>query len=132
MHDFGAKLREARERRGISLRQISTKTRISLAALEALERDDISRLPGGIFSRAIVRSYALEVGLAPDPTVEEFIERFNQETPPTAASVAATVPDIEREFETRRVRATRALIFAAIAVPVLLAVAVYLFLRSRA
>ena len=132
MDDFGGKLRQARERRGISLRQISTKTRISLAALEALERDDISRLPGGIFSRAIVRSYALEVGLAPDPTVEEFIERFNQETPPTAASVAATVPDIEREFETRRVRATRALIFAAIAVPVLLAVAVYLFLRSRA
>lgn len=131
MHDFGAKLREARERRGISLRQISTKTRISLAALEALERDDVSRLPGGIFSRAIVRSYALEVGLAPDPTVDEFIERFNQETAPTAASVAAAVPDIEREFEARRVRATRALLLAAIAVPVLLGVAVYLFLRSR-
>ena len=131
MHDFGARLREARERRGISLRHISTKTKISLAALEALERDDISRLPGGIFSRAIVRSYALEVGLAPDSTVDEFIERFNQESPPTAASVAAAVPDIEREFETRRVRATRALIVAAIAVPVLLGVVVYLFLRSR-
>jgi len=132
MHDFGGKLRDARERRGISLRQISAKTKISLAALEALEREDVSRLPGGIFSRAIVRSYAIEVGLAPDPTVDEFIDRFNQEAPPTAASVAAEVPEIEREFEQRRRRATRALIAGAIVLPVLIGVVIYLVLRSRA
>ena len=34
--------------------------------LEALERNDISKLPGGIFSRAFVRSYAVEVGLDPE------------------------------------------------------------------
>jgi cytoskeleton protein RodZ len=132
MHDFGGKLRQARERRGISLRQIAEKTRISVAALEALERDDISRLPGGIFSRAFVRSYAIEVGLDPDPTVDEFIERFNQEPPPTAAAVAASVPDIEREFEHRRRRATRALIAGGIALLVLLGAGIYLVLRHRA
>jgi cytoskeletal protein RodZ len=132
MQEFGEKLRQARERRGISLRQISAKTKISVAALEALERNDISKLPGGIFSRAFVRSYAIEVGLAPDATVDEFIERFNQETPPTAASVAASVPDIERVFEDRRRRATRALIIAAIAVPVIVGVVVYLYFRGRA
>ena len=68
MEDFGGKLRQARERRGISLRQIAASTKISAAALEALERNDISRLPGGIFSRAFVRSYAAEVGLDPDAT----------------------------------------------------------------
>jgi cytoskeleton protein RodZ len=73
---FGAKLRDARERRGVSLRQIANATKISIAALEALERDDITRLPGGIFSRAFVRSYAVEVGLDPDATIQEFIAQF--------------------------------------------------------
>ena len=73
---FGGKLREARERRGISLRQIANATKISVGALEALERNDISRLPGGIFSRAFVRSYASEVGLDPDATIQEFIAQF--------------------------------------------------------
>src|SRR6185436_12543347 len=73
---FGGKLRDARERRGISLRQIANATKISIGALEALERNDISKLPGGIFSRAFVRSYAVEVGLDPDATIQEFIAQF--------------------------------------------------------
>jgi cytoskeletal protein RodZ len=73
---FGGKLRDARERRGVSLRQIANATKISIGALEALERNDISRLPGGIFSRAFVRSYAVEVGLDPDATIQEFIAQF--------------------------------------------------------
>ena len=51
-------MKRAREERGVSLRQIADATKISVSALEALERNDISRLPGGIFSRAFVRSYA--------------------------------------------------------------------------
>ena len=69
MTDFGKKLRHAREERGVSLRQIAAKTKITLAALEALERNDVSKLPGGIFSRSFVRTYAAEVGLDPDETV---------------------------------------------------------------
>jgi cytoskeleton protein RodZ len=53
--DFGTYLREARERRGVSLGQIAAATKISLSTLEALERNDISRLPGG-FTRAFVRA----------------------------------------------------------------------------
>ena len=69
-------MREARERRGVSLRQVANATKISLRALEAIERNDIAHLPGGIFSRAFVRSYANEVGLDPDRTVEEFIAQY--------------------------------------------------------
>jgi len=78
--DFGATLREARERRGLSLRVIADATKISVRALEALERNDISRLPGGIFSRSFVRAYALEVGLDPEQMIAEFITRFPVET----------------------------------------------------
>jgi cytoskeletal protein RodZ len=74
--DFGRRLREARERRGVSLRQIANATKIGIGALEALERNDVSRLPGGIFSRAFVRSYAVEVGLDPDRTLQDFIAQF--------------------------------------------------------
>src|SRR5215467_6950543 len=74
--DFGRKLREARERRGLSLRQIASATKISLLTLEALERNDVARLPGGIFSRAFVRSYALEVGLDPEETNQQFMGQF--------------------------------------------------------
>ena len=82
MSDFGGKLRQAREGRGISLRQIAANTKISVAVLEALERNDVSKLPGGIFSRAFVRSYASEIGLDPDETVREFLERFEAQPAP--------------------------------------------------
>src|SRR5579872_5530560 len=74
--DFGRKLRDARERRGVPLRQIANATKISVGVLEALERNDISRLPGGIFSRAFVRSYAIEVGLEPEETIQDFVTQF--------------------------------------------------------
>ena len=74
--DFGAKMKRAREERGVSLRRIADVTKIAVSALEALERNDISRLPGGIFTRAFVRSYALEIGLDPEETVRDFLARF--------------------------------------------------------
>ena len=74
--DFGLKMKRAREERGMSLREIADITKISATVFEALERNDIKRLPGGIFSRSFVRAYASEVGLDPDQTVREFLERF--------------------------------------------------------
>jgi len=73
---FGRRLREAREQRGISLRQIANTTKISIHAFEGLERGDISKLPGGIFSRAFVRSYAQEAGLDPEAIVRDFLVAF--------------------------------------------------------
>jgi cytoskeleton protein RodZ len=73
---FGTHLREAREKRGVSLRQIATSTRISIRTLEALENNEIKKLPGGIFSRAFVRSYAQEIGIDPDEAVREFVHQF--------------------------------------------------------
>src|SRR5262249_44306147 len=99
---FGTKLREARERRGVSLRKISEATKISVAVLEALERNDVSRLPGGIFSRAFVRSYAVEVGLDPEATIQEFVALFPHDSVtaghPTTAALEATSGDHDRRI----------------------------------
>src|SRR5436309_1479788 len=87
---FGGRLRDASERRGVSLREIANATKISVGVLEALERNDISRLPGGIFGRAFVRSYAVEVGLDPERAIQEFIAQFPHD------SVVAGHPTAER------------------------------------
>jgi cytoskeleton protein RodZ len=127
MDDFGGKLRQARERRGISLRQIAAITKISAAALEALERNDTSKLPGGIFSRAFVRSYAVEVGLDPEQTVREFLDRFNQEPAPTAATIAAEIPEPERSYQEQQRKALRGLVVAFVAFVVVAAFTFYVF-----
>jgi transcriptional regulator with XRE-family HTH domain len=74
--DFGAWLRDARERAGLSLDDIATTTKVGRAQLVALERNDLSRWPAGIFRRAFVRSYAGLVGLDPDRTLALFLRAF--------------------------------------------------------
>lgn len=58
---LGERLRLARQQRGISLREISDHTRISMRYLEAIEADDYKLLPGGIFNRSFVKAYARHV-----------------------------------------------------------------------
>jgi cytoskeleton protein RodZ len=59
---FGEQLRLAREARGVSLREISEQTRISMRYLEAIETDEYKRLPGGIFNRSFIKAYAKYIG----------------------------------------------------------------------
>ena len=72
---FGVRLRQARETRGVPLRHIAHVTKISVRALEAVERNDFRRLPGGIYTRAFVRAYAGEVGLDPEATLADFLSQ---------------------------------------------------------
>ncbi len=149
MGDFGTRLREARERKGISLRQIAAATKISVGALESLERNDISKLPGGIFSRAFVRSYAIEVGLDPDETVRYFLQQFGGASapavqppapvappaPPKPASrpaprYAPPAPDVsdEVDFESRQRMAGVVLKLVLVSVPIAIAI---MYFNSR-
>jgi cytoskeleton protein RodZ len=114
---FGGTLREARERRGVSLRQIANATKISVAALEALERNDFSRLPGGIFSRGFVRSYAIEVGLDPEKTIQEFIAQFPNDSVTAGHPTSEPVEDNEALESDRRMAGTF-LWLVAISVPI--------------
>lgn len=59
-------LRHARERLGLSLRDIADRTRIRVAILDAIENHDVDRLPPGVFTRGFVKAYAREVGLDPE------------------------------------------------------------------
>ena len=72
MSAFGENLRREREMRGVSLEEISFATKISMRILDAIEREEFSKLPGGIFSRSFIRSYARYLGLDEDRVVAEF------------------------------------------------------------
>ena len=51
-------LETIRRNRGISLAQIAESTKISVRSLEAIERGDFGKLPGGIYSTSYIRQYA--------------------------------------------------------------------------
>jgi cytoskeletal protein RodZ len=119
-------LRDARERKGVSLRQIANSTRISVMSLEALERSDLSRLPGGIFTRAFIRAYAQEVGLDPDRTIQDFIA----ELPPEAATATAHPAAAEdgEKLESDRKAVTTAFRLVLVSVPI---VGLFMYYSSR-
>jgi cytoskeleton protein RodZ len=124
---FGASMRRVREDRGISLRQIAEATKLSVTALEALERNDISRLPGGIFSRAFVRSYASEIGVDPEQAVRDFVTQFPHDSVLAGTAQAHQKYDLE-ELKSRVAPAT---IAAVVVLTVLLGAIVFLTLSSR-
>ena len=60
---FGTRLRKERERRQIPLADIASRTKIKASLFEAIERDDASHWPSGIFRRSFMRAYADALGL---------------------------------------------------------------------
>lgn len=80
--DVGLQIRQAREQRGLTLQQISKKTKIALPVLQAIEAADPIRLPAHVFTRSFVRTYAQEVGLDPDSTVRRFLEQVEPQDSP--------------------------------------------------
>ena len=75
---FGPNLRRIRIQRGVSLQQIATETNVSEVLWAAMERNDFSRWPNGIFARSFIRDYAKMIGADPDATVDEFCRWFPQ------------------------------------------------------
>lgn len=73
---FGPVLRAARERKGVTLKQLAAESKLSVELWEALEDNDLSRWPKRVFARSYVRDYALRVGLDADEVVNEFCRLF--------------------------------------------------------
>ncbi len=63
MNSIGERLREERLRRGFTIEQIAESTKINPSLLEAIEANDLERLPGTFFTRSFVRQYAGALGM---------------------------------------------------------------------
>src|SRR6267378_8597657 len=72
MASVGDYLRELRDRRGISLAEISRVTRVASSYLEALEADRLSALPAPVFTRGFIRAYCQALGESPDEALARY------------------------------------------------------------
>jgi cytoskeleton protein RodZ len=84
----GERLRRARVDAGKTLDQVAAETKIQLWILEAIERDDLSRLPGGVFIRGYLTAFACAVGVNPS----EVLAAYSPETPPPPAVPPVALP----------------------------------------
>jgi transcriptional regulator with XRE-family HTH domain/uncharacterized RDD family membrane protein YckC len=83
-----AELRKSRMAQGLSLTEISRRTRIGVTHLRHIEEGNFKRLPPGFYARAFVRAYAEAVGVDADIVLGELAEHL-----PAAQAAAAPHPD---------------------------------------
>lgn len=73
-----------RRNRGISLQQIAESTKISVRCLEAIERGDFRKLPGGIYNTSYIRQYARAI----DYDESAILAVYHREMPPVESRPA--------------------------------------------
>lgn len=109
MGHFGDKFREAREKRELTLDQVSNVTKISSRMLKAIEEEHFDQLPGGVFNKGFIRAYAKHLGLNDEDAVNDYLtclreaqvdahEVWEPQAVPAAPSVAAKKdrPDVSK------------------------------------
>src|SRR5690242_12182289 len=105
MAAVGAFLREMRDKRGLSLDELSRVTRVARPYLEALESDAFGSLPAPVFTRGFIRAYCQAVGASPEDALARFDGRESREPAPTTGpprtAVGAAVPATDGDPRTR-------------------------------
>ncbi len=77
----GTILHRARDRRQIELAEVEAATRIRLRYLSAIENEEWDVLPGGVYTRGFIRTYASFLGLDGERLVEDYrtsVERWHR------------------------------------------------------
>src|SRR5258708_39756341 len=69
---LGSKLKQAREARGVPLHEVEWATKIKAAYLEALEAEDFASIPGAVYARGFIRTYARYLGLDAEPLIADY------------------------------------------------------------
>src|SRR5437762_3174728 len=103
MASVGDYLRDLRDRRGISLEEISRVTRVASGYLEALESDRFSALPPPVFTRGFIRAYCQALGESPDEALARYDGREGDMLAPPrpAAPSSMSAPATEGEARSR-------------------------------
>jgi len=97
----GDYLRELRQRRGLSLEEMSRATRVASRYLECLESDRFSALPAPVFTRGFIRAYCQAVGEPPDEALARYESRDGATPPPPRTTPAAGPPPVPAESGAR-------------------------------
>lgn len=123
MGDLGDLLRETREQRGLSLEQVEADTRIRYKFLVALESGDYDALPGQVYVKGFLRTYAAYLGL----DVEQVVGLYAATIGARAEEALPSVPLVDVDMEGPRDLRPLIRVLAVVAV---LAVLVVVYVRA--
>ncbi len=124
---FGEQLKAAREAQGITLREVSEQTRIALRYLEAMEANDFKVLPGGVFNRSFIKTYAKYIGFDDNEAIRLYHEESHAPSPEEEAELALPRHKVYTDDSVARSPLTNLLLVAGALL--LLAAGMYGFLR---
>lgn len=79
MKEIGHSLREAREKKGLSLGQVQQETKLRTRYLVAIEEGEFDALPGEPYVRGFIRNYCRAVGVDPQPILARYDNLRQQE-----------------------------------------------------
>jgi cytoskeleton protein RodZ len=88
VENFGSYLKHERELRGVPLEEISGATKIHIRFLKALEDNSFDKLPGEVFIKGYIRSYANIIG----SDVEELLNIYKESVENTRNEVSVSTP----------------------------------------
>lgn len=97
---IGETLAKARREAGLTVDQVSERTRIRAAVVRAIEHDDFAPCGGDFYARGHIRSIARVVGADPEPLIEEYDAAHGSPQPVSAAT--AFEPEIPVKIRERR------------------------------
>jgi cytoskeleton protein RodZ len=120
-------LRRAREVRGASLDEAARDTRLRVDQLDALEREDFDVLPGDVYVRASLRTYASYLGLDADKVAGAHTRSADEAEPPPPAKLGP----VERAIAASRIRDNQRFLLVAAASILLILLAFGLLSRGE-
>ena len=85
-------LSNIRRRKGISLSDIATQTKIGVNYLQAIEAGEFTKLPGGVYSISYVRQYARAIDWDEHELVEYYYRKTGLSPEPAAADERKAAP----------------------------------------
>src|ERR1700759_5562621 len=89
---FGELLKRERELREVTLNEVTVATRIPPRFLEAYEREDWEKLPGGVFNRGFVRAIARYLGLDEENLLSEYDLAYGEQHTARATIAEDPIP----------------------------------------
>lgn len=101
MGSFGERLKRTRENQKFTLDQVATATKISTRMLKALEDEKFGQLPGGIFNKGFVRSYARFLHIDEAQAVRDYMQASGEANQPPAAEDVELKAIAERKEQER-------------------------------
>lgn len=83
VHGFGTHLKVERQSRGFTLEDVSETTKIRVSYLEALEKEDFSKLPAETFTKGFIRSYCRCIRIDDQEMIRAYSSRVGHDQPPS-------------------------------------------------